>query len=388
MKRIPVAQPTLGENEKKYVLDCLDSTWISSVGKYIVAFEEQFAAFCGVKHAIACNNGTTALHLALVALGVGPGDEVIIPTVTYIATANCVTYCHATPVLVDVEPGTMNIDPAAIEAKITPKTKGIIPVHLYGHPADMEAIQKIAKKHNLFVLEDAAEAHGATVWGKRVGTLGNCATFSFFGNKILTTGEGGMVTTDDDDLAARLRLFRGQGMDPKRRYWFPVVGYNYRMTNIQAAIGLAQMERVGTALTKRREMARWYHEALAPLSDKIDLPTEAHWAGHVYWMYNIFLKDSDEARRDGVMKLMDQAGIETRPVFYPMHVMPPYFEDRSYPIADDWARRGINLPSHEGLTREDVYRVAGALESGLIETASANMNPTAQKTTGHNLRAA
>ena len=388
MKRIPVAQPTLGENEKKYVLDCLDSTWISSVGKYIVAFEEQFAAFCGVKHAIACNNGTTALHLALVALGVGPGDEVIIPTVTYIATANCVTYCHATPVLVDVEPGTMNIDPAAIEAKITPKTKGIIPVHLYGHPADMEAIQKIAKKHNLFVLEDAAEAHGATVWGKRVGTLGNCATFSFFGNKILTTGEGGMVTTDDDDLAARLRLFRGQGMDPKRRYWFPVVGYNYRMTNIQAAIGLAQMERVGTALTKRREMARWYHEALGPLSDKIDLPAEAHWAGHVYWMYNIFLKDSDEARRDSVMKLMDQAGIETRPVFYPMHVMPPYFEDRSYPIADDWARRGINLPSHEGLTREDVYRVAGALESGLIETASANMNPTAQKTTGHNLRAA
>ena len=388
MKRIPVAQPTLGENEKKYVLDCLDSTWISSVGKYIVAFEEQFAGFCGVKHAIACNNGTTALHLALVALGVGPGDEVIIPTVTYIATANCVTYCHATPVLVDVEPGTMNIDPAAIEAKITPKTKGIIPVHLYGHPADMEAIQKIAKKHNLFVLEDAAEAHGATVWGKRVGTLGNCATFSFFGNKILTTGEGGMVTTDDDDLAARLRLFRGQGMDPKRRYWFPVVGYNYRMTNIQAAIGLAQMERVGTALTKRREMARWYNEALASLAWGIDLPTESHWAGHVYWMYNIFLKDSDEARRDSVMKLMDQAGIETRPVFYPMHFMPPYFEDRSYPIADDWARRGINLPSHEGLTREDVYRVAGALESGMIETASANMNPTAHKTTGHNLRAA
>ena len=167
-----------------------------------------------------------------------------------------------------------------------------------------------------------------------------------------------------------------------------MVGYNYRMTNIQAAIGLAQMERVGTALTKRREMARWYNEALASLTWGIDLPTESHWAGHVYWMYNIFLKDSDEARRDSVMKLMDQAGIETRPVFYPMHVMPPYFEDRSYPIADDWARRGINLPSHEGLTREDVYRVAGALESGMIETASANMNPAAHKTTGHNLRAA
>ncbi len=388
MKRIPVAQPTLGENEKKYVIDCLDSTWISSVGKYIGAFEEQFANFCGVKHAIACNNGTTALHLALVALGVGPADEVIIPTVTYIATANCVAYCHATPVLVDVEPGTMNIDPAAIEAKITPKTKGIIPVHLYGHPADMEAIHTIAKKHNLFVLEDAAEAHGATVWGKRVGSLGNCATFSFFGNKILTTGEGGMVTTNDDELAARLRLFRGQGMDPQRRYWFPVVGYNYRMTNIQAAIGLAQMERIGTALTRRREMARWYHEALSCLADRIELPTESHWAGHVYWMYNIFLKDADETRRDSVMKLMDQAGIETRPVFYPMHVMPPYFEGTPYPVADDWARRGINLPSHEGLTRADIERIAETLEKAVEQTNSVKTEPLGKTTTGNNLRAA
>ncbi len=366
MKRIPVAQPTLGENEKKYVMDCMETTWISSVGKYISLFEEQFAAFCQVKHAIACNNGTTALHLALVALGVGPGDEVIIPTVTYIATANCVKYCHATPVLVDVEPGTMNIDPACIEAKITSKTKGIIPVHLYGHAADMDAINAIAKKHNLFVLEDAAEAHGATVGNKRVGALGTCATFSFFGNKILTTGEGGMVTTNDDELAQKLRLFRGQGMDPNRRYWFPVIGYNYRMTNIQAAIGLGQMERVETALLRRKEMAHWYDEALACLTDHIELPCQAHWAGHVYWMYNIFLKGATETRRDWIMSQLDQHGIETRPVFYPLHCMPPYFEERTYAVADSWACRGINLPSHEGLSREDIQRIAKTLQDALL----------------------
>ena len=252
MNRIMVAEPTLGGNERKYVLDCLDTNWISSNGKYIGMLESAFAEFCGSKHAIACNNGTTSLHLALVAMGLEPGDEVIIPTVTYIATANCVRYCHATPVLVDVEPGTLNVDPAAIEKAITPKTKGIIPVHLYGYPADMDAINAIAQRHGLFVLEDAAEAHGATIGGRRVGSMGTAASFSFFGNKIVTTGEGGMLTTDDDDLAARMRLLRGQGMDPKRRYWFPVVGYNYRMTNIQAAIGLGQMERVSEKLAKRQ----------------------------------------------------------------------------------------------------------------------------------------
>ena len=240
MNRIFVAQPKMAGNERMYVLDCLDTNWISSNGKYIAAFEEAFAKYCGAKHAIAANNGTTALHLALVALDLKPGDEVIIPTVTYIATANAVRYCGATPVLVDVCADTMNINPADIERKITPKTRGIIPVHLYGHPADMDAVNRIATKHGLWVVEDAAEAHGAEVNGKKVGTLGTCATFSFFGNKIITTGEGGMVTTDDDELAAKLRLYRGQGMDPNRRYWFPVVGFNYRMTNIQAAIGLAQ----------------------------------------------------------------------------------------------------------------------------------------------------
>ena len=365
MNRISVAQPKLAGNERRYVLDCLDTTWISSNGKYIGAFEAEFARFCGTKHAIAANNGTTALHLALVALGLAPGDGVIVPTVTYIATANAVRYCGATPVLVDVCPDTMNIDPAEIQRKITPKTRGIIPVHLYGHPAEMGPICEIADKHGLFVLEDAAEAHGAEYLGRKVGSLGKCATFSFFGNKIITTGEGGMVTTNDDELAAKLRLYRGQGVDPKRRYWFPVIGYNYRMTNIQAAIGLAQLETIANALSDRLTLARRYDRALAPLADKIVLPQQRNWAKHVYWMYNIFLREGREQQRDAVMRRLDEAGIETRPVFYPMHVLPPYQENASYPVADRWAQRGINLPTHQCLTETDVQRIADSLAEAL-----------------------
>jgi perosamine synthetase len=347
------------------VLDCLDTNWISSNGKYIGAFEEAFAAFCGVKHAVAANNGTTALHLALVALDLQPGDEVIVPTVTYIATANAVRYCGATPVLVDVCADTMNIDPAQVEKKITPRTRGIIPVHLYGHPADMAPLQEIARKHKLWLLEDAAEAHGAEVNGKRIGAIGDCAIFSFFGNKIVTTGEGGMITTNDDALAARLRLYRGQGVDPNRRYWFPVIGYNYRMTNIQAAIGLAQMETIDAALRDRQALAKMYDEALAPLADKLVLPTTRPGMHHVYWMYTVFLRKGGEAERDAVMRALDEQGIETRPVFYPMHVLPPYLEDTAYPVADEWAQRGMNLPTHQFLTRDDINRIAAALRNAL-----------------------
>jgi perosamine synthetase len=368
MSRISVAQPVLNGKEREYVLDCLDTSWISSNGKYIGMFERAFADFCGVKHAVATNNGTTALHLALIGMDLQPGDEVIIPTVTYIATANAVRYCGATPVLVDVCRETMNIDPAAIEAKITPRTRGIIPVHLYGHPADMDAVNAVAGKHGLWVVEDAAEAHGAEVRGRRVGGLGTCATFSFFGNKIVTTGEGGMITTDDDALADKLRLFRGQGMDPQRRYWFQVIGYNYRMTNIQAAIGTAQMETVDRAIADRHALAGWYNEALADLAGDLVLPTEQPWAKQVVWMYTVFIKEGDEHRRDGIMRALDEAGIETRPVFYPMHMMPPYFEQSAYPVADTWAARGINLPTHQSLTRDDVQRIAAHLRTLLART--------------------
>jgi len=365
LNRISVAQPCLAGNERKYVLDCLESNWISSAGKYIQAFEESFAKYCGTKHAVSANNGTTALHLALVGLDLKPGDEVIIPTVTYIATANAVRYCGATPVLADVLPDTMNLDPAEIERRITPRTRGIIPVHLYGHPADMDAISTIADRHGLWVLEDAAEAHGAEVNGRKVGALGRCATFSFFGNKIVTTGEGGMITTDDDDLAARLRLFRGQGMDPSRRYWFPVVGYNYRMTNIQAAIGLAQMETIDQALAERDRLAKWYDAALEPLDSQIVRPHCQAWAGQVFWMYNIFLREGGEERRNAVMRELDEKGIETRPVFYPMHVLPPYAQESDFPVADLWAQRGINLPTHQALSRDDVQRIAESLGQAL-----------------------
>ena len=365
MDRIPIAKPTLSGNVRKYVLDCLDSTWISSHGRYIEEFENAFARFCGVKYAVATNNGTTALHLALVALGVGPGDEVIVPTVTYVATANAVRYCGARPILVDVAPGTLNIDPSAIEAKLTPNTKGIIPVHLYGHPAEMNAIRAIASRHGLFVLEDAAEAHGAEYQNQRVGSLGDLAAFSFFGNKILTTGEGGMVTTNSLELTAKLRIYRGQGMDPQRRYWFPVVGYNYRMTNIQAAIGLAQTETIEERIEERARLADWYSQGLSTLSGQIILPSQRQAVRHVYWMYTIYLSHGGAERRDAVIQRLDELGIETRPVFHPIHTLPPYREDQLYPIADEWAPRGISLPTHSFLTQDDVARISSGLSTVL-----------------------
>jgi len=363
MRQISVAQPSLLGNEFKYVKDCLDTNWISSNGKYIELFEKKFADFCNTKYAVATNNGTTSLHLSLVALNLQLGDEVLIPTVTYIATANTVTYCGAKPILVDVCPRTLNILPGEIEKKITSKTKGIIAVHLYGHPADMDEIQKIAKKYNLWVLEDAAEAHGAEVNGRKVGGIGNCGSFSFFGNKIITTGEGGIVTTNDYDLYEKLKLFRGQGMDPKRRYWFPVIGYNYRMTNIQAAIGLAQLEEIDKILKKREELAKFYNEELENLKDYITIPEKFSWAKKVHWMYNIFLKDGGELQRDNLIKYLSSKGIETRPIFYPMHVLPPYIEKKSFPNADLVTYRGISLPTHLGVSSEDVKYIVNMLST-------------------------
>ena len=261
-RRIPVAAPALVGREREYVLDCMDSTWISSSGRYLERFEAEFAEFCGVRHALACCNGTVAVHLALLAHGVGPGDEVIVPTLTYVASANPIVYCGGRPVFVDAEPRTWNMDPDLIEGAITPRTRGIVVVHLYGHPTDMDPILELADRHGLWVVEDAAEAHGATYKGRIAGSMGSISTFSFYGNKIITTGEGGMVVTDDDRLAARIRQFKGQGQDPTQRYWFPIVGFNYRMTNVAAAIGLAQLERVDWHLGRRREIAGWYREEL------------------------------------------------------------------------------------------------------------------------------
>ena len=362
MKRIPVAEPCFNGNEKKYVNDCLDTTWISSVGSYINRFEERFAEYCGVKHALTCCNGTVALHLPLLAYGVGPGDEVIVPTLTYIATANAVRYCGATPIFADSCPDTWNIDPQAVEKVITPRTKGIIVVHLYGNPVDMDSIMDIADKHNLFVIEDAAEAHGALYKGRKIGSIGHVCTFSFFGNKVITTGEGGMITTDDDTLSSKMRSLKGQGMDPKRRYWFPEIGYNYRMTNIEAAIGLAQLENIEFHLDQRQRVKKWYQKHLERWSEFVDFQTEQSGGHNIIWMFSILLSDSVACSRDEVMMRLADMGVETRPVFYPLHIMPPYREeDGIYPVAEDIAARGINLPTSSLITEDDVAFICRAL---------------------------
>ncbi|MBI1912006.1 MAG: DegT/DnrJ/EryC1/StrS family aminotransferase [Deltaproteobacteria bacterium] len=361
-KRIPVSKPSLIGSEKDYVLECMDSTWISSNGKYIELFEKKFAEYIGVKHAISCCNGTTALHVALLALGIGPGDEIIIPTLTYVATANAVKYTGAVPVFADSELDTWNIDPEKIEPLITEKTKAIIAVPLYGHPCDMDPIITIAKKHGLFLIEDAAEALGTKYKNKYCGSIANISTFSFYGNKTITTGEGGMVVTDDDSMAAKLRLLKGQGMDPQRRYWFPVIGYNYRMTNIEAAIGFGQLENINLFLEKRRLIAEWYFKCLKGIRG-VSLPIEKDYAVHSYWMYSILIEEEFGISRDELMEQLEKYGIETRPVFYPMHIMPVYKEDsQELRNAEEIAAKGINLPTFYELEKEDVEYVAGVLK--------------------------
>lgn len=366
---IPVAAPVLAGREKEYVADCMESGWISSVGKYVELFEAEFAKFCGVRHAVSCCNGTAALHLALAALGVGPGDEVIVPTLTFVATANAVTYCGARPVFVDSEPETWNLDPAQVAAKITPRTKGIVAVHLYGNPVDVDALRALASRHGLFLLEDAAEAHGALHRGRRAGSLGDVAAFSFYGNKIIATGEGGMVTTDDDALAARVRLLRGQGMDTERRYWFPVVGYNYRMMNLPAAIGLAQLECAGWHMGRRREVATAYRRLLGGVNG-LGWQTEREWARHAYWMFTVVLSDRSADDRARLMARLHDEGIETRPVFYPVHSLPPYREaarNEEFPVAEGLARCGLSLPTWAGLSYDDQNYVCERLLTTLSE---------------------
>lgn len=361
--QIPVSKPALIGREKEYVTDCIESSWISSTGKYISLFEEEFARYLGVRHALSCCNGTVALHLALLALGIGAGDEVIIPTLTYVATANAVRYMGATPVLADSDAETWNIDPEKIESLITQRTKAIIPVSLYGHPCEMDTIMEIAKRHALFVVEDAAEALGSKYRGRPCGSMADVSTFSFYGNKTITTGEGGMVVTNDDALAQKIRLLKGQGMDPKRRYWFPVVGYNYRMTNIEAAIGLAQLENVEKFVEKRRTIARWYGKYLADVPG-ITLPVEKDYAHHSYWMYSILIEEGFGKSRDDVMEHLLEKGVETRPFFYPMHIMPVYEDpDAEYlKTAVGIAEKGINLPTYYELSEEDVSAIAGILK--------------------------
>jgi perosamine synthetase len=366
--RIPIAAPVIGEEEIANVMEAMRSGWISSLGAFIGEFEREFAAFCGVGHGVAVANGTMALHLALVAAGVGPGDEVLIPSLTFVATANVVHYCGATPVFVDSDPETWQLDPAALERRITPRARAIIPVHLYGHPCDMDAILQVANGHGLAVLEDAAEAHGAEYRGRRVGSLGAIGCFSFYGNKIITTGEGGMCVTDNAALADRLRLFRDHGMDPKRSYWHEIIGFNYRMTNLQAAVGVAQIKKMLGFIEKKRQIARWYAECLTPLAQagRLRLHPEAPWARNVYWMYSVVLGDAC-ASLDVVRSRLADRGVDSRPFFHPIHTLPPYATGEHLPVAERLGSRGLNLPSGVGLERRDVERVAQALAEALVD---------------------
>ena len=361
---IPVSEPLLNGKELEYVTDCIRSGWVSSLGKYIIEFEQLFAKFCGSEYAIATDNGTNALHLALVTLGIGPGDEVIVPTLTFIATANAVRYTGAMPVFADSEPFTWNIDPANLSKLITPHTKAIIPVHLYGHPANMQPILDLASQHKLYVIEDAAEAHGALYQGKRAGSMGHMGVFSFYANKIITCGEGGMVTTNDKALAERLRFLRDHAMSSEKRYWHYEIGYNFRMTNMQAALGVAQMDHIEEFITKKRWIADQYNQRLQQV-EYLQIPPEADWATSIYWMYSILIKEDAPVNRDEVISYLKSQNIDSRPFFYPIHTMPPYQASISLPIAENLSRQGINLPSAVTMNEEKIDRVVTALKHEL-----------------------
>lgn len=367
-KYIPVSEPNLKKKELNYVVDAVKSTWISSKGKYIDKFEKMFAEYIGVNYAISVSNGTVALHLALLALNIGPSDEVIVPNLTYIATANSVSYVGATPVFADSEKDTWNIDPKSIERLVTKKTKAIILVHLYGNPCNMNAIMKIAKASNLFVIEDAAEAIGSEYFGQKTGSFGDISTFSFYGNKTITTGEGGMVVTNDREIANRLRILKGQGMNPDRRYWFDIIGYNYRMTNMQAAIGCAQMERVDELVEAKRNIAKLYNKYFMDIPG-ITLPVEKNHTTNTYWMYSIILDNHYREEKEKLRKELGKSGIETRPFFYLLTEMPPYNGHKSdgCKIAKLLADKGLNLPSSTLLKEEEIKYICGKVKKCLKE---------------------
>ncbi len=366
-KRIPIANPSFLGNERKYVLDALESGWISSIGPYIDRFEHDFAAYHGVKHAIATHNGTIALHLALSAAGIGKGDEVIVPDLTFIATSNAVRYCNAHPLLADVDADDWNMGPEQIRQAIKPSTKAIIPVHLYGNPAKMNEIMQIAREHNLLVIEDCAEAIGAMVEGRKVGTFGHISCFSFFGNKIMTTGEGGMCITNDDELAEKMRILRDHGMNRKKKYWYDHLGFNYRMTNMQAAVGVAQLEQLDSLLASRDAIQQRYKEKLS--SCKQIVFQQTHQNRSVNWLVTVRLKGLDFESRDAVMNELNRNNIDSRPVFYPIHFMPMY-QDPAYCSGENKnsisiAREGITLPTWVGLDNAKIDHVAACLINAL-----------------------
>ena len=361
--RFPVSRPVLAGREREYVFDAIDTEWISSTGPYLGRFENAVSDYLGIDEGLAVCNGTVAVHLACMAMGLRPGQEVIVPALTFVATANAVAYCGAKPVFSDCDPTTWNITRELIEAAWTPNTAGVIAVHLYGLPAPMKEIAALCEQRGAWLIEDCAQGFGARIDGRCVGGFGDAASFSFFGNKIISTGEGGMVFVRDPQKRIVAKMLRGQGMDLSRRYWHPIIGYNYRMTNVAAAIGLGQVEQADLHLSERRRVATRYLEALRPLADEglVALPIEPFGYHNVYWLFSVTIAAGAAARDRIAARLRSQHGIETRPFFVPMHRLPMYDQGQSLPNAESASRCGLNLPTYTGLSNADLDVICNAL---------------------------
>jgi perosamine synthetase len=365
---IPVNEPLLDGNEKKYLAECIDTGWISSEGPFVKRFEEEFAARVGRKYGIAVTNGTTAIDAAVEALGIGPGDEVILPTFTIISCVLQIVRSGATPVLVDSDPLTWNMDVSQIEAKITPRTKAIMVVHIYGLPVDIDPVLSLCRRYGLKLIEDAAEMIGQTYRGKPCGSFGDISTVSFYPNKHITTGEGGMILTDDDELAETCRELRNLCFKPGKRFVHERLGWNLRMTNLQAAVGVAQLERLDKLLEKKRWIGQRYNELLVDLSG-VQLPLElTNYAKNIYWVYGLTLGDSMTSHAAEAISQLKKLGIDCRPFFYPLHQQPVLkdlglFAGESYPVSELMYQRGFYVPSGLALTEDQIKRVAYALTS-------------------------
>jgi perosamine synthetase len=376
MKFIPVNEPLLDGNEKRYLAECIDSGWISSEGPFVAKFESEFAAAVGRRFGVAVCNGTAALEAAVAACGIGQGDEVIMPAFTIISCAAAVIRSGATPVLVDSDPVTWNMEAGKIEEKISPRTKAIMPVHTYGLPVDMDVVEDLARRYDLRIIEDAAEAHGLAYRGRPCGSFGDVSCFSFYPNKLVTTGEGGMIVTDDAGLAERCRSLRNLCFQPGRRFVHEELGFNFRMTNLQAALGLAQLERLDAFARRKRRMGRRYRELLDGLPG-IVLPAESSPSSeNIYWVFGLVLDEGHPLAAQEAMRRLNELGIGTRPFFWPMHEQPVLrelglFAGESYPVAERLARRGFYLPSGLGLTDEEQERVARACRRVLGEQGAA-----------------
>lgn len=360
-KRILTAGPSITSKEVNYVLDAVKNGWNFHFNDYVERFEQTFAKYLGVKHAMTTSSGTGALHLSLLAMGIKEGDEVILPEISAVASANVITYVKAKPIFVDVERDTWCIDPQSFKKAITKRTKAVMPVHMYGHPANMNEINKIAKENGLFVLEDACPSLGATVEGKKTGSLGDMAAFSFQGAKIAVTGEGGMLTTNNSELFEKAAYIADLGRDRKRgAFWHTLIGYKYKMSNLQAALGLGQLERIESLIKRKRRIFEWYYKKLGNI-EGLSMNTEKPWAKNAYWMSSIIINRKLSITRDEFREELKSSMIDTRPFFFPFSMLPMYKTNVDNPVAYHVGLRGINLPSGVNLTKKEVDYVSAQI---------------------------